>query len=206
MPAITDKTPQLAKALTDTLVLESMALHQRAARQTTQASEHRDMADRLGAAIAQKKVAMAHGKGGPRGPTGHVAWYGVEERGSGLSYTQSLADVGAWLGVSKGTLQVYMNRGGGAYKCTISHEGREDVLTVRRVVDNELAALKEAAANSARAEDIPLWSPPSGKVPQRTTAKARRKKRDVVHSVSVEQQKAKVQRLYEKNKAARLAR
>lgn len=157
----------LAERLSDALVLESMALHQRAARHLSTPEQHRDMADRLGAAMAQKKAAQ-RAAGGSRPGSGRPRnWYAVQDHvRPEPEPTQDLALVADYMGIAEASLKVYMARGGGRFAKNRETDIGTVEVWVRRATPAELAWLQE------RGDDAPLWQQPHNPNRKRPGAKA----------------------------------
>ena len=116
------------------------------------------LAERLSAAMVGKAARQAHGKGGPTGPTGVRAWYKVVDSEADDAWTRDLGPLSDWLGLTKGSLQTYLNRGQGAYHTMVQRDGRDIMVSVKYASATEKARL-DAAEPSA----IPMWQPPAPK-------------------------------------------
>lgn len=114
--------------------------------------------ERLGAASASRAAhARAAGQLGGR-PKGVSAWYKVQDSEADDTWTRELAPLAAWLGIAKGSLQTYLNRGGGKHHAMIVRDGRDVMVTVSYATDTEKARL-----NDAPPATIPMWTPPVAK-------------------------------------------
>lgn len=157
MSTVTLAAAPLAERLTDALVLESMALHQRAAKHLSKPEDHRNMADRLGQALAIKKAALS-ANGGSRPGSGRPRnWYAVQDHAADTAHpTQDLAAVAEYMGLAEASLKVYLARGGGRYaKVRPGDHGPDVEIWVRRATAAELAWLNE------QGDDVPMWHAPA---------------------------------------------
>jgi hypothetical protein len=111
--------------------------------------------ERLGSASASRAAhARAAGQLGGR-PKGASAWYKVVDSEADDAWTRDLAPVGAWLGLTKGSLQTYLNRGQGAYHTMVQRDGRDIMVSIKYASATEKARLDDAPPAT-----IPMWSPP----------------------------------------------
>lgn len=132
------------------------------------------LAERLTAASATRAaIGRASGALGGR-PKGASAWYCVEDGELGVAWSRTLAPLAAYLGLTKGSLSVYLNRGGGAHQTTVDRDGRTVLLTVRRATDAERAQLNAAAATmTAEQAEAAYWQPPAAAAPRKGQLTAR---------------------------------
>lgn len=156
MSRVTHSGATSAAKLTDALVLESMALHQKAANGAATSAEHRVMSDRLGAAMAVKKASQA-ANGGARAGSGRPKnWYAVMDHvAEAAQPTQDLGAVAEYLGLTEATLRVYLAqsaRGGRYAKMLPTANGDVEVWVAKA----EPAQAEYMAANPA----TPLWTAP----------------------------------------------
>lgn len=113
-----------------------------------------------GAMQARVVAGRAHGAKGGR-PKGASAWYCVEDEERGTAWIRDLAPLADYLGLTKGSLSVYLNRGSGAHKTTVDRSGRTVLFTVRRATDAERAQLNATVARmTAEQVEAGYWTPP----------------------------------------------